>query len=337
MRVVLLTLLFALATFAQAPFSLAGHTLRPGTLESFSVAVGETEMPISVFHGGKPGPVLTLVAGTHGDEFPSVLAMHKLRAELRAGELSGTLVIVHVANMTGFQGRRIALSPVDGKNLNRVFPGKADGTVTEKVAHFLTKEVIERTDYLIDMHSGSADQQLWAHVYSPFIGDAELDKRTLAFAKATLLRHIVLYGDRPRDPARSISVPNTAMTRGKPGLTLEIGHSGQRTEEQVATVLAAVRNAMRHLKMMGGAEVVNEGFTLYRKLHEVESPVDGVFYPKTEIGELVDRGALLAEVTDYFGRKVAELRAPVRGIVLMLQHMPPVNKGQTPVTIGEWQ
>lgn len=82
MRVLLLTLLFALALFAQAPFSLAGRTLRPGTLESFSVPVGETEVPISVFHGGKPGPVLTLVAGTHGDEFPSVLAMHKLRAEL---------------------------------------------------------------------------------------------------------------------------------------------------------------------------------------------------------------------------------------------------------------
>jgi len=335
MRLFLLTVVFACAGFAQAPFSLAGRTVRAGSMESFTVPVGETEVPLSVFHGAKAGPVSTLVAGTHGDEFPSVLAMHKLRAELRAGELRGTLVIVHVANMTGFRGRRIALSPVDGKNLNRVFPGKADGTVTEKVAHFLTKEVIEHTDYLIDMHSGSADQQLWSHVYSPFVGNEDLDKRTLAFAKSTLLRHIVLYGDRPRDPARSISCPNTAMTRGKPGLTLEIGHSGQRTDEQVATVLAAVKNAMRHLQMLAGAEVANEGFTLYRKLHEVESPVNGVFYPKTAIGELVDRGARLAEVTDYFGRKVAELRSPVRGIVMMLQHMPPVNQGETPVTIGE--
>lgn len=302
-----------------------------------AISVGETELPVTIIHGTDPGPVLTLTAGIHGDEFPSILALQRLRAATDARTLRGTLILVQVANLPGFLGRRIALSPVDGKNLNRVFPGKPDGTLTERVAHFLTSEVIARTGYLIDMHSGSANQELWPHVYSPVTGNEVLDRKTLEFAKGTGMRHIVLYGDRPRDPARSISYPNTAITRGKPALTTEIGHLGQRTEEQIAEVLSVARNALRHLGMISGGDVPHEGFTLYRKLHEVPSPVAGIFHARCRIGELVDRGALLAELTDYFGVKTAELRAPVRGVVMMLNHTPPVNQGETPVTIGEWQ
>lgn len=330
-------LLASIAAFAREPFDFGPYRANPGESKSILFPVGETVVPITVIHGKGAGPVLTLTAGIHGDEFPSILALQKLRAETAAQDLNGTLILVHLANPPGFHGRRIALSPADGKNLNRIFPGKPDGSLTEQVAHFLTTEVIARTGYLIDMHSGSAHQELWPHVYSPVTGDAELDRKTLEFAKSTGMRHIVLYGDRPRDPARSISYPNTAATRGKPALTTEIGQLGQRNEEQVNEVLAVAGNALRHLGMIREASRPAEGFTLYKKLHEVASPVSGVFHARCRIGELVDRGALLAEVSDYFGNKSAELRAPVRGVVMMLNHTPPVSKGETPVTIGEWQ
>jgi predicted deacylase len=332
-----LFLITCLAAFTREPFEFGSHRVAPGESRPIRIPVGETEIPITIIHGKNPGPVLTLTAGIHGDEFPSILALQRLRNEVAAESLNGTLVLVHVANLPGFLARRIALSPVDGKNLNRVFPGKPDGTLTEQVAHFLTTEVIARTGYLIDMHSGSANQELWPHVYSPVTGDAELDRRSLEFAKGTGMRHIVLYGDRPRDPANSISYPNTAATRGKPALTTEIGHLGQRTEEQVGEALTVARNALRHLKMVPGVEPPAEGFTLYRKLHEVGAPVSGIFRARCRAGELVDRGALLGEISDYFGNKAAELRSPVRGIVMMLQHTPPVSKGESPVTIGEWQ
>ncbi len=334
-------LLIAAATatllFSREPFDLANQRTQVGQGRSFVVPVSETEVPITVIHGEKAGPVLTLTAGIHGDEFPSILALQRLRAEVRAKDLAGTLVMVHVANLPGFLGRRIAVSPVDGKNLNRAFPGSADGTLTEKVAHFFTMEVIARTDYLIDMHSGSANQELLPHVYSPFLGDKELDGRTFEFAKATGMRHIVLYGDRPRDPARSISYPNTAMTRGKPALTTEIGHLGRRDEEFVRDVMRVAWNAMRHLKMIEGAPEFNAGYVLYRKLHEVESPVKGVFHARCRIGEMVGQGALVGEITDWFGTKIAELHAPLAGVVMMLASYPAVDPGDAPVTIGELQ
>lgn len=339
-RALLLTfafILIATVAHAQAPFRIDGRTIAPGTRLSFVAQVGDAPVPITVLHGSRPGPALALVAGVHGDEFPAILALPRLRAELDPQRLTGTVILVHLANAGGFHARRIALNPADEKNLNRVFPGRADGTLTERLAHFLTQEVVMRSDYLIDLHSGSANQELWPHVYSPVVGDPALDGRTLAFARATGLRHIVLYGERPRDPDRSISLPNTAQTRGKPGLTIEIGHRGRRDEAFVDQVLAAVRNTMRHLRLLDEPEIPGAGVTLYERLHEVASPATGVFHPRAAIGELVDAGALVGEVHDYFGDRVAELRAPVRGIVLMINNTPPVREGETPVTIGQWR
>ncbi|GEM_PF-3830309 len=94
---------------------------------------------------------------------------------------------------------------------------------TEQIAALLTREFIEKAEFFIDMHSGSANQKLYDHVYSPFVGDEKLDALTFEFAKATGMNQIIMYGDRPRDPENSISFPNTGMTRGKPSLTTEIG------------------------------------------------------------------------------------------------------------------
>jgi uncharacterized protein len=331
----LLALVPSLDAMAREPFDLAGHRTAPGTASSFIVRVAEMDLPITVVHGATEGPVLTLTAGIHGDEFPSILALQRLRTELTPATLRGTVVLVHLANTAGFHARRIAVAPSDGKNLNRIFPGKADGTPTEQVADFLTREVVARVDHLVDLHSGSWNQRLWPHVYAPFVGDAALDARTLEFAKSTGMRHIVLYGDRPRDPANSISYPNTAMTRGKPGLTVEIGHLGERGGEWVDEVLGVCRNLLRHLRMIPGEAPAPAGFTLYRTLHEVESPATGLFTPRARIGEWVEAGAVVGEVSDYFGNVVATLRAPLRGVILMINETPPVRAGEHPVTVGE--
>ncbi len=319
---------------AQSSFEIAGHRISRGTVESFLAPVADIQMPLTVVHGARPGPVLTLSAGIHGDEFPSILALQQLRTSVAADQLSGTLVLVHLANVAGFRERRVAVNPSDGKNLNRVFPGRADGSATERLADFLTREVVRRTDYLIDLHAGSWHEELWPHVYAPVVGDAALDRRTLALARATGLGHIVLFTGRPPDPDRSISFPNTAQTRGKPGLTVEIGQRGERDAASVARVMDVATNAMRHLGMLPGTAPANDGAILYRTLHEVQSPATGILHPLVRAGELVGAGALLGVVVDYFGAPLAELRAPVQGVVLILNAAPSISEGETPVTIG---
>lgn len=320
---------------AQQPFTVGGNVVDPGSQASLLLPAPSAKLPVTVIHGAYPGPVLLLTAGVHGDEFPALFALQRLRSELDPAVLHGTVMLVHLANPSGFHGRRIALNPLDDKNLNREFPGDRDGTATEQLAHYFTQTLIPLTDYLIDLHSGSQYQTLLPHVYSPVLYDTVLDERTLAFAQATGLKHVVLYDERPNDPANSISLPNTAQTRGKPALTIEVGDRGDWDEADIAQMVNACRNAMRHLGMLDiPHEVADDSIRLYSRLVEVESPVTGMFQPRSQVGDTVATAALLGIVTDYFGETIAEIRAPSGGTVLMLHATPAISAGETPATIG---
>ena len=350
MRYLLIFMMFSHQSFAfaQAPFVGIGQHVSAGTLHAWLQPVGKTALPITIIHGSFPGPVLTLTAGIHGDEFPAIFALQQLAQTIQPDQLHGTLVLVHLANLEGFHGRRIALSPVDEKNLNRVFPGRADGTLTEQIAHFMTEQIIVKTDYLIDIHSGSANQTLLPHVYSPVMHHAALDEKTLAFAKSLGIPQIVLYDERPHDPAHSISYPNTAQTRGKPGLTLEIGQLGQRAAEESALIVKSCLNAMHYLEMLPRLAVNSSARdaatakhqlqpVLYRKLVEVRSPVTGIFYPLVKVGDSVVAGQVVGRVENYFGQLLETLHAPVAGTVLIQKETPPIREGESTTDIGVQQ
>lgn len=330
---------------ASEVFELAGKAVARGAAASWMMEVASTRIPVTVIHGSNPGPVLTLTAGIHGDEFPAIFALQQLAHNIRPDQLHGTLILVHLANLEGFHGRRIALSPVDEKNLNRVFPGKADGTLTERVAHVMTEQIISQTDYLLDIHSGSANQTLLPHVYSPIMHQATLDEKTLAFAKSLGVPHIVLYEERPHDRAHSISYPNTAQTRGKPALTLELGQLGQRTAEDSTLIVEASLNAMRHLGMLDASALNASAKTaataqqksapvFYRKLVAVRSTVSGIFYPLVKVGDAVTPGQAVGRVENYFGQPLETLYAPVAGTVLMQNETPPIREGESTTEIG---
>jgi predicted deacylase len=327
--------LMAVPLFAQRSFEIGGHSVGPGVKQALNLATETATVPVTVFNGRRPGPVLAITAGIHGDEYPPIIALQRLVGQIEPDQLAGTLVVVHLANLSGFQSRTIARSPIDGKNLNREFPGRADGTSTERLAHLLTTEIVARTDYLIDMHCGSANEKLLPHAYSPFIGDEALDLRTLEFAKAMGFRPIVLYGDRPRDPAHSVSYPNTATTRGKPAITLECGQLGQRDEACTQQLLFAATNALRFLKMLPGQARTMDDPVLYRKLHYAVSPASGLLYPLVTVGDKIQKGALLAYITDYFGKRSGEIHAPADGTVLSIFETPPVGKDEEAVTIAQ--
>src|SRR5438105_1700430 len=134
-------------------------------IEIPAAADAGTQIPVTTVYGARPGPVLALIAGNHGYEYPPILALQEFRALVDPSRISGTIVMVHVANMPSFLGRTVYFSPVDGKNLNRVYPGRADGTVSERIALAITKEVIEKADYVLDLHCGDGNESLRPYVY----------------------------------------------------------------------------------------------------------------------------------------------------------------------------
>lgn len=341
MRYILFVILSWVAPICMAGenFFFIKESIPPNSSRSWMQPVSTTALPITVIHGASPGPVLTLTAGIHGDEFPAIFALQQLRQLVQPEQLHGTLIIIHLANLEGFHARRIALSPVDEKNLNRVFPGRDDGTLTEQIANFITHEIIGKTDYLIDIHSGSWHQALLPHVYSPVIHDNKLDDKTLAFAKSLRIPHIVLYDERPHDPAHSISYPNTAQTRGKPALTLEVGELGQFKQQHIDAIEQAVLNAMRYLKMSDqpnvmGQESMDTDTMLYRKLVGVKSPETGIFKPLAQVGNNVKQGQAIGQICNYFGNAITTLYAPVSGTVLIQTQTPAIRKGESAIEIG---
>lgn len=325
---------------ARQAFAVGGVTAVPGTTASGMLAVparpGDegTTIPISVIHGPKPGPVLALIAGVHGQEYTPILALQRLLRTLDPTTLTGTLILVHVANMPSYLGRTIYYSPVDGKNLNRVFPGRADGTLSERIAEVLTREVIARATHLVDLHCGDGNESLRPYTYWITTGAPEVAAAGRGMALAFGLDHIVVDRERPLDPAASLYVSNTAITRGTPALTIESGALAQTDEPSISRITQGIAGLMRHLGMRaGGPEPVSSPVWIERS-EVLRATTTGVFFPAVERGHTVAQGTLIGRITDFHGRTLEEIRAPFAGEILYVIATPPISAGEPVAFVG---
>jgi predicted deacylase len=305
----------------------------PGMAVSGYLQVAETDgvgarIPVSLVRGAEEGPVLALIAGTHGYEYPGITALQRLRQSLDPQALRGTLILVHIANPPSFYGRTIYASPADGKNLNRVYPGRPDGTLSERIAHAITTEVIAKADFLVDLHAGDGNEALRPYVYMPVTGDARLDAATRGMALAFGLDHIVIDATRIAPPDATQFVDMTALARGIPAITTETGQLGLNDERSIALAENGIRNLMRHLGMLEGTAEANPGVVWLTDYRVVTSPVTGVFRAAVRDGYAVADGGLLGELFDPFGAGIGEVRAPFAGVVNYVIGTPPAVEGQ---------
>jgi predicted deacylase len=321
--------------FRVGPITAVRGEARSGFLEIAVGVDGGTQVPVTVINGAKPGPVLAVVAGTHGYEYSPVLALNRMNSKIDPKKLSGTVILVHVANVPSFLKRTIYYNPWDWKNLNRVYPGKPDGTNTERIAHAITTEVIERSDYLVDLHCGDGNEALLPYAYWMTLDDEKLNEQAKQLVLAFGLSTVVIDKDRPRDPKASAYTSNTAMTRNKPAITIESGQLGSMSEQWITPIESGVLNVLKHLKMMEGkAAYVRNPRWISR--HEVLlSPATGVLWPKAKVGKTVKNGELLAVVNDFFGNQLAEVHAPFGGVLLYILGTPPINSGEPVAFVGQ--
>ncbi|HXV85370.1 MAG TPA: M14 family metallopeptidase [Gemmatimonadales bacterium] len=325
----------------QAPLTIGTATAAAGRVASGWIEVpagvdAGTRIPITVVRGSAPGPTLALVAGTHGSEVAPILGLHRLRARVDPATLRGTLLLVHVANLPSFLGRTIYYSPVDGKNLNRVYPGKADGTVSERIAHAMTQEIIERADYLVDMHAGDGNESLRPYTYWNKLGlDARADSIGRDMALAWGHDHIIVDTARPRDPAASVYTQNTAHIRGKPAITTETGYLGEPNEAMIERNVEGALRLLRYFRMLPGAAELVTAPVWFERTEVLRSPHTGVWHATVERGQTVQAGTLLGYVTDFFGARLADLRAPFGGEVLYIVGTPAMTEGEPVGMVGQ--
>jgi N-alpha-acetyl-L-2,4-diaminobutyrate deacetylase len=141
-------------------------------------AWGSVMIPITMAHNGN-GPTALLTGANHGDEYEGPLALLELAANIKAKDLTGRVIIIPFMNMPAFMaGTRT--SPIDGGNMNRVFPGRSDGTVTEKIADYFQRTLLPMADIVLDFHSGGRTLDFLPYAASHLLDDKEQEARCCA-------------------------------------------------------------------------------------------------------------------------------------------------------------
>jgi predicted deacylase len=289
---------------------------------------------VVVVHGKRPGPVLAVVSGAHGTEYTSIIALEKLIAALNPATLAGTVIIVPLVNVASFEQKVPHVNPVDRKSMNRFYPGNPNGTQTERASYLITREVVEQSDHLIDLHGGDLDESLRPYSYWTVTGNAPQDSISRAMVLAFGLDHIIISADRPKDPNASRYLENTASTRGKPSLTAEAGYAGTVMPADVNALVNGCLNVMGYLKMLARPVRPVARPVWIEKVVTVSSDSSGIFYPQVLRNQLVAVGARLGYVTDYLGRKLYDVKTPEAGLILYVNALPTVTRGGTIANVG---
>ncbi|HTF37085.1 MAG TPA: M14 family metallopeptidase [Blastocatellia bacterium] len=323
----------------RATFSVGTATARRGQKVTGAIVVpagvdAATSIPVAVVHGAKPGPVLALVSGAHGTEYASIIALEKLIAILNPAEISGTVIIVPLVNIASFERKVPHVNPVDDKSMNRWYPGKMDGTQTDRASYLITKQVVEQCDHLIDLHGGDLDESLRPYSYWTKTGNETQDRISREMVLAFGLDHIIISTERPKDPNASRYLENTATTRGKPSITAEAGHAGTVEPEDLSALIDGCLSVMRYLKMLPGVPSPIEHPVWVEKIVTITSDQTGIFYPLVKRGTYVEQGMKVGYVTDYVGKTIFEARASAAGVVLYICAVPSMIKGATIANVG---
>src|SRR5438132_2907098 len=266
-------------TFTVGTATAARGQKATGVIEVPAGSDAALSIPVAVFHGAKPGPVLALVSGAHGTEYASIIALEKLIGMLDPADISGTVIIVPLINIPSFEQKVPHINPVDRKSMNRMYPGKMNGTQTDRASFLITKQVVEQCDHLIDLHGGDLDESLRPYSYWTKTDNEKQDAISREMVLAFGLDHIIISTDRPKDPQASRYLENTATTRGKPSITVEAGHAGTVEPDDVAALVDGCLSVLRYLKMLPGAPTRVEHPVWIDSVKTVPTGETGLFYP----------------------------------------------------------
>ena len=279
------------------------------------------EHPAFVAHGeAGDGPKLSLIGGIHGCEYSSIAAVTRFMNELDTSRLKGTITAVPVVSMKSFTERSPFVVPVDGKNLNRCFPGSYDGTYTDVLARSIYETLIEPADVLIDLHGGDQVEAL-----EPFAVYEASRAEEQAHAIATAFNLPYVVREEPKADGLGGMTTSAAAQAGIPGVIAEAGGRGLLEASATALLVAGVHNALRTLGMLDGEPAPRPaGQRQIGSFVWLRSPESGWWDWTVAAGDEVTAGQALGRISDLTGDVREEIVAPQDGVVLFITASPAV-------------
>ncbi len=275
------------------------------------LAVPETDiaLPYTRIDGTQKGPILLITGGVHGGEYPGIEAAIRFAQDLDPSRLKGRVYVIHMTNPPAFYGKSQYIVPLDGKNLNRVFPGSATGSVSERMAHVVS-ELAQSSDFWVDLHGGDIHEALVPFTIYSDGGSPEIVEQSRKMAEAYGIAHIL----------ESSSVAGGTYAYGAsvgiPAILTESGQMGQLDEEAVEVHLRGLENILRVLGMVADPLGEIPPSTIYRKFVWSRALQEGLFYRSIVPGQWVHAGDIGGVLKNAYGDILAEIAVPQDGLVL---------------------
>lgn len=302
---------------------------------------GRVRLPLYVANSGKPGKTVVGIGATHGDEYEGPVGLKNLIREFDPASLvSGRLIVIPVFNVPAFKADRRD-SPLDGVNMNRAFPGNANGTITSRMARFLTDNVLSRADVLIDIHSGGQGWQIVPCMSFHETPDQATHQR---FKKTAMLfgtPFVMIY-------TSGMGTGLLTEESEKMGITTigsELGFGASTNLTGVRSAHQGMLNVMREAGLIQGdmVSLTPPGLDRQRVLKALDidawvtTPTDGVFEPVATLGAAVHKGDLVGRLHDFdrWDESPVEIRADKDGYVMVRKFRAASKQGDVVMVIGE--
>ena len=342
---VVLTLLVVASTLsAQDPhptFSVGTATAARGATAMGAIVVPATidsglRIPVAVIHGARPGPVIAFIAGSHGTEYASIVALQRLIPRIDARSLSGTVIIAPLLNIASIEAMTPHINPVDRKGMNAQYPGDSTGTQSPRALALVTREIVARADVIIDLHGGDLDEDLRPYSYWMRSGRPAQDSASGALVMAFGIDHVIVQDVNPAAPTAGRSLSGQSLARGKTVVVAEAGRSGTVEPGDVSMLIEG------SLNVLGALHMIERSVRPPRKIvwlggndgRRVTADSGGMFFAAVHRDTRVKAGAVLGYTTDYLGRKTRDIRAPIDGLVTFIRGVPSMWPNATLVNVA---
>lgn len=309
----------------RGAFEIGGHRIEPGERRLVDLPVARlsnhapVSLPVHVFHGLRPGPALFVSAAIHGDELNGVEIIRRVLRAMQPANIRGTLLCAPVVNVYGFIGRSRYLP--DRRDLNRSFPGSPGGSLAARLAHLFLKEVVQRCQLGIDLHTAAIHRVNLPQIRADLGQRPEARRLARAFGAQVVL-------DSPERPG---SLRKAAREAGVEVLVYE-GGEGLRFDEFAIKAgvdgIAGVMLEIGMLELPEGVETVAHPEPIFANASKwVRAPEGGVFRTTKRIGDAVGQGEVIGVVSNPYDETESEVRSPRRGIIIGRTTLPIVNMG----------
>lgn len=278
-------------------------------------------LPVHIFRSKNPGPVVLLSGGLHGDEVNGIEIVRRiLDKKIHQKIVCGSVIAMPIINMYGFIN--FSRDVPDGKDVNRSFPGKEDGSLASIVAHTITTKILPEIDFGIDFHTGGASRTNWPQIrYEE--GDLLAKEISDAFAAPFTLNSAVIKG----------SFREAAKELGKTVVVFEGGETLRIDSKTVEEGIRGINRVLHHFGMLPHS-IKPRKAQYFKESQWVRAEVSGLFRHKRESGQKVKAGQTIGYISSPINEYSAKVKSPVDGHIIGHNNFPLVHKGDALFHIG---